>query len=169
MNNLDSYRVSSCLAVALLGLMAGFFFAFSIDVAPAMTRLDAAAYITTQQWINQVVRNIPFALAYFGAAGIALVPAALALARGRRGLALAWLALGLVYFGAVFWVTRSINIPINNAVATWNPLAPPADWALLRDRWNEANLWRAVASAGCFFGAIVLATTTGAARRDAAA
>jgi len=168
MNTTPSYRVSSCLAVALLGLMAGFFFAFTIDVAPAMTHLDAATYITTQQWINQVVRNIPFAVAYFGSTAIALVPAAVALARGQRALALAWLALGLVYFGAVFWVTRSINIPINNAVAQWNPLAPPADWALLRDRWNEANLWRAVASAGCFFAAIVLATATPA-RREAAA
>ena len=35
--------VVQCLAVGLLGLMAGFFFAFAIDVAPAMAQLDASS------------------------------------------------------------------------------------------------------------------------------
>ena len=168
MNTFDIYRLSSCVAAALLGLMAGFFFAFAVDVAPAMANLDAASYITTQQWINKVVRNVPFAVAYFGSAGITLVPAAVALARGRRGLALAWLAVGLLYFGAVFWLTRSVNIPINNTMAQWNPLAPPADWMMLRERWNQANLWRAIASAGSFAAALWLATAPGSRRQPAA-
>jgi hypothetical protein len=41
-------------------------------------------------------------------------------------------------------------------LAQWNPLAPPADWSAARDRWNEANLWRALASIGCFALAVVL-------------
>src|SRR5687767_12468789 len=56
------------LATALIGLMAGFFFAFSVDVVPAMRNFNAHDYIATQQAINRAVRNIPFALVYFGAA-----------------------------------------------------------------------------------------------------
>lgn len=152
----DAYRVCTCVATMLLGLMAGFFFAFAIDVAPAMTHLDAATYVKTQQWINSVVRNLPFAIAYFGSAILPFVPALLAARRSRPALALAWGVVALVYLGAVFWVTRSINVPINDALAQWNPLAPPADWSAARDRWNEANLWRALASAGCFALAVVL-------------
>ena len=53
-------RATEWLALVLLGLMAGFFFAFAVDVAPAMAQLNAHAYITTQQWINRVVRNALF-------------------------------------------------------------------------------------------------------------
>jgi len=151
-----TYRASAAAATALLGLMAGFFFAFAIDVAPAMRELDAHGYITTQQWINKVVRNLPFALAYFGSALLMFVPVWPAWRDGRRGIALGWLAVALLYFAAVFWLTRSVNIPINEALAAWNPTAPPADWMLVRERWNDANLVRSVASTSCFFAAVLL-------------
>jgi uncharacterized membrane protein len=164
----DGYRVAACVATVPLGLMAGFFFAFAIDVAPAMANLDASTYVRTQQWINRVVRNVPFAIAYFGSAILPFVPALVAARRSRLTLALAWGAVALAYLGAVFWVTGSINVPINDALALWNPLAPPADWAAARDRWNEANLWRAVASACCFAAAVVL-TALPAGKRETAA
>lgn len=151
-----AYRISAILATLLLGMMAGFFFAFSIDVAPAMVHLEATAYVETQQWINRVVRNLGFGSVYFGSIACAFVPSVLALRASRKRLALAWLCVALVYFVMVFWVTRSINVPINDAVAQWNPLAPPLSWAALRDRWNEANLWRTLASSACFLAAVVL-------------
>ena len=138
------------LAALLLGLMSGFFFAFAIDVAPAMARLDASMYVTTQQWINQVVRNAWFAIAYFGSTVLPFVVMAFAFVKGKRTRALAWLAIALLYFGAVFWVTRSVNVPINNELATWNPASPPAAWTQARYTWNENNTVRAVASFVCF-------------------
>src|SRR5437868_13857198 len=57
--------VLGVVATCLLGIMAGFFFAFAIDVAPAMANLDAQSYITTPQWINRVVRNAVFGATYF--------------------------------------------------------------------------------------------------------
>jgi uncharacterized membrane protein len=150
------YMVCALLGTALLGLMAGFFFAFAIDVAPAMANLDAGMYVTTQQWINKVVRNAGFGAVYFASAVMPFVAAAAAAFAGRRAHAAAWGLIALVYGGAVFWLTRSVNVPINEAVAQWNPLAPPAEWATLRGRWNEANGWRALASAACFLAALVL-------------
>jgi uncharacterized membrane protein len=147
-------------AIVLLGLMSGFFFAFAVDVAPAMAQLDGPTYVTTQQWINRVVRSVPFAAAYFGAAVLPFVVAALAFAARRRATGLAWLAIATLYFGAVFWVTRSVNIPINEMMAGWNPAAPPPDWAQLRDRWNDSNLLRTVAAVLCFAAAVALNAAT---------
>jgi len=147
-------RILQVLAACLLGLMAGFFFAFWVDVAPAMRELDATAYIRTQQAINRVVRNAYFAVAYFGAALVPLLAAAALWATRQRREALAWLAIGAVYFAGVFLLTRSINIPINEALVLWDPSAPPPDWAAARDRWNQANLVRGLLALLAFAGAL---------------
>jgi uncharacterized membrane protein len=137
-------------ATLLLGLMAGFFFAFAIDVAPAMTQLDAAGYITTQQAINRAVRNAGFGAVYFGSALLPLLAAIAVCLAGERRAALGWAAVWLVYGAGVFWLTRQVNVPINEALALWNPQAAPADWGAARDRWNEANAVRAWVAAAAF-------------------
>ena len=146
-------------AVCLLGVMAGFFFAFAVDVVPAMEHLDAASYITMQQWINRVVRNAVFGGVYFGAMLFPFAAAAAVFGAGRRGQALGWLAIAAVYFLAVFWVTRSVNVPINNELATWSAAAPPANWEQARDSWNQSNLIRTLAAMLCFVGSVVLVMT----------
>lgn len=148
---------AEALAILLLGLMAGFFFAFAIDVAPAMAKLDAVQYVTAQQWINKVVRNVTFGGAYFGAALWPFMVVAVAFFSGRRRAALGWLLIAIGYFVAVYWLTRSINIPINNELATWNAAAPPGSWLQARDTWNRSNGWRAMASALAFAAAVLLA------------
>lgn len=147
------------LTVVWLGTMSGFFFAFAVDVAPAMTHLDGPGYITTQQWINKVVRSATFGAFYFGSALLPFVAVAGAAWAGERSRALAWLLIAALYFGAVFWLTRSINIPINNDLATWQPALPPPNWAQIRDRWNDANLTRTLAAMASFAGAVVLLAT----------
>ncbi|MET0333584.1 MAG: anthrone oxygenase family protein [Rhizobacter sp.] len=151
-----AYRASTLLATLLIGLMAGFFFAFWVDVAPAMSHLEAQSYIATQQWINKVVRNIPFGITYFGSTFFAAVPVLFALAHRQWRLAAAWAVLAVVYFAGVFWFTRNVNIPINEAMALWNPAAPPTDWAIQRDVWNVANAQRTAVAFGCFVAALVL-------------
>jgi len=154
--NRTALALLELLAVCLLGTMSGFFFAFAIDVAPAMRQLDAAGYIATQQWINSTVRNAAFAIAYFGAALLPFVVAACAFFGGRKRTALAWAVVGAVYFGAVFWITRSVNIPINNELAAWNPAAAPPNWTEARDLWNHSNVVRTVAAALSFAGAAAI-------------
>ncbi len=152
--------VFGLLATCLLGIMAGFFFAFAIDVAPAMAQLDASAYITTQQWINRVVRNATFGATYFGSALLPFCAAAAALWGGQRRTALAWLGIALLYFAAVFWLTRTVNVPINDALATWQASSPPSDWSQARDEWNQANLLRTWAAVACFVAAVALVSVS---------
>jgi uncharacterized membrane protein len=154
------------LALVLLGLMAGFFFAFAIDVAPAMARLDAAGYIVTQQHINSVVRNAVFGFTYFGSAVLPFLAALAAVWVGRRRIAVGWLLVAVVYFGAVFWVTRTVNVPINNELATWSATAPPTNWQNARDTWNQSNVIRTMASVLCFVGGLTLLGASAGRRRE---
>jgi uncharacterized membrane protein len=154
-------------AVALLGLMAGFFFAFAIDVVPAMAQLDGPGYVRTQQLINSAVRGAVFGLTYFGSALLPFLAALAAASAGQRRIALGWLVVALAYFGAVFWVTRTVNVPINNELATWNAASPPAQWREARDTWNQSNAIRAAASALCFAGGLLLLAVSRGRRGDA--
>ena len=151
--------ILQCAATLTLGLMAGFFFAFAIDVAPAMRALDANAYIATQQSINAAVRNVPFALAYFGSAILPFIAALLSWLSGQKRIAAAWLAIAVLYLLGVFVLTREVNIPINSALALWNPLAPPEHWQQARDDWNAANLVRCIVACLGFAAALALPRT----------
>ena len=147
--------VLQTVATALLGLMSGFFFAFAVDVVPAMRELDASTYITVQQAINRAVRNLSFAAAYFGAAALPFLAAlAMALA-GRRAQAWLWFGIATAYLLGVFVLTREINVPINDALALWDAKAPPAAWRQARDDWNQANLLRAGAACASFVAALL--------------
>ena len=103
-----------------------------------------------------LVRNALFGVVYFGSALLPWLVAAAALWAGQRPRALGWALIAIVYGAAVFWLTRSVNVPINDALAGWNPAHPPADWASARERWNAANAVRAWASAACFAAAAAL-------------
>jgi uncharacterized membrane protein len=141
------------LTVLLSGLIAGFFFAFSADVNLATVDLPAEEYVRVQQLINLKVRNPAFALVYFGAA---VVPPLLLAASWRewRTMPYRFVAVGyLLYVAGAFLVTREINVPINNELASWNPQQVPPSWVAMRDRWNSANLFRtvvAVLSFACY-------------------
>jgi uncharacterized membrane protein len=148
--------VLEVIGVCLLGIMSGFFFAFAVDVAPAMENLDASAYVTAQQWINRVVRNITFGAVYFGSAIFPFLAAAAVFWSGSRARAMAWLAIAIAYFLAAFWVTRTVNVPINNELASWQASAPPGNWQHARDTWNQSNLVRTIAAVVCFVAATCL-------------
>ncbi len=138
------------LATLLFGLAAGFFFAFAIDVAPALARAEPSAAIAVFQQINIVVRNAWFGAVYFGA--VVVAPVALALTwRDRR--ALGWrllLAAWLIYLGGVQAPTAAINVPINEVVAAWTPSAPAGDWRALLERWTSYNTLRTIAATLAF-------------------
>ena len=147
--------VLQILATVLLGLMGGFFFAFSVDVVPAMRELDASTYVAVQQAINRAVRNLGFAAVYFGAAALPFLAAlAMALA-GRRAQAWRWPGIATAYLLGVFVLTREINVPINDALALWDAKAPPAAWRQARDDWNQANLLRSAAACASFVAALL--------------
>ncbi len=50
---------------------------------------------------------------------------------------------------AVLWVLASLYsvtalVPINNRIASWKKVTPPADWKKFRGRWDLHHRWRVV-------------------------
>jgi uncharacterized membrane protein len=62
-----------------------------------------------------------------------------------------WLAsAGALEFIGAFAVTRIVNLPINDALMTWNAAAPPADLRQLWARWEKAHTVRAILATAAF-------------------
>jgi uncharacterized membrane protein len=143
------------LCLLTMGVMAGFFWTYTINVNLAMLEMDGPTYATVQSAFNRNVRHPMFFAFFFGPMPLTLAALASGWAHRRRTwwrlLALAGLgyALGIVAF------TKAINLPLNHLTESWSPEAMPLNWAATRDAWNVANNWRTAISASVFVLALL--------------
>lgn len=133
----------------LAGLMAGFFYAFSVCVMPGLDRVAPSAAIEAMQGINEAVRNPVFFITFFLTPVAATISAVL-LWRTGHGAAALWVAAGgLTYLLGALVLTVMINVPMNNALALVDPAVENAEtvWREYSQRWTFWNTARASASA----------------------
>jgi uncharacterized membrane protein len=130
------------------GMVAGFFFAFSICVMRALGRLRPDLGIAAMQSINAVVLNRWFFTAFFGTAAVCLVLGISAIANWGEPGAVCVLAGSLFYLGGSIFVTIAFNVPLNDALAAVQPdSAEDAElWARYVAGWTAWNHVRAAAS-----------------------
>lgn len=132
----------------LIGLMAGFFYAFSVCVMPGLDRIDPSAAIAAMQGINEAVRN-PVFFATFFLTPVAAVISALVLWRSGNAAAALWVAGGgLTYLLGALILTAQINVPMNNALALVDPTISNAEtlWREYSQRWTFWNTVRTAVS-----------------------
>lgn len=148
---MDLAAVVHALAFAetlLLGLMAGFFYAFSICVMGALAQRPPAQAVAAMQAINRVVLNRLFLSVFVGLAPLSLLTAALAFAAWPLRPALWAAAASLLYCAGTFAVTVVRNVPMNDALAQVD--ADGADaaarWAGYLSRWTRWNHVRSLSS-----------------------
>ncbi|MGK2856869.1 MAG: DUF1772 domain-containing protein [Thermoanaerobaculia bacterium] len=116
-------KASSVMDLAVLvsavgcGLMAGFFFAFSICVMKALRALPPAQGIAALQSINVAVINLWFLTPYFGMAVLSVLLSIAAVFRWHEPGAAYVVAGGLLCFLGTFLVTMLFNVPRSNALA----------------------------------------------------
>lgn len=136
------------LSAILGGLMAGFFFAYSVSVVLALETLSASAYTTVIQDINEKVLNVVFGATFFGAVVVPVGTAAIVLLQGdwTTWYSRLFLVGVVVYLIGTFAVTMRIHIPMNEEIATWSPASPPDEWAAVRARWARWNHIRTIAA-----------------------
>ncbi len=140
------------LAVAtfVFGIMAGFFWTYTFNVNLAMLEVDGAIYATVQSLFNQNVRHLIFFSFFFGGGALSVI-ALLSNLRHWRSVSFWMLALScIVYVVGVIVFTSQVNLPLNYYTESWDPQNLPADWAMIRTQWNQANTIR-VGTAGLAF------------------
>ncbi|GII04750.1 anthrone oxygenase family protein [Planobispora takensis] len=149
-------------ATTLMGLIAGFFYAYACSVMIGLARVGDRVFVDSMQWINATVRNVWFAPGFFGALVATAVAAVLHLGRAGRPV-LPWVLAALVLYGAAFAVTMGVNVPLNDQLAAAGDPAAMADPGAVRAAyegvWTAWNTTRTVASTvalACLVRALVL-------------
>ncbi|MGH3489030.1 MAG: DUF1772 domain-containing protein [Actinopolymorphaceae bacterium] len=147
-------------ATLIMGLSAGFFYAWACSVMVGLRHADDRTFVSAMQWINLKIINPWFLASFLGAFVLTLLAVVLHLGYGRL---LPWIAAAFVLYCVQLALTGGINIPLNNAlVAAGDPDKIP-DLAAVRasfeDRWVRWNVVRAVtvtAAFGCLAWALAL-------------
>ncbi|SNQ49906.1 conserved membrane hypothetical protein [Frankia canadensis] len=138
--------VSALAAVSLVltGLVAGTMTIGLVAVRPAMHSLPTTTYVLVKQAFDISYPKFmkPLQIACLLSTVALAVTAAVAGSRACAILA-AVAAVGVL---VNIIVTVRGDLPINNAMATWTPEAPPSDWQSQRARWDHFNSIRTIAA-----------------------
>jgi uncharacterized membrane protein len=142
------------------GLVGGVLFAFSNFVMRALGRLPAAQGVAAMQSINVTVVNPIFMGVLFGPALVCFVLLVVLAARQvPTACAFIFTACVLYLIGSVL-VTLVCNVPMNNALATVDPVSVDAArfWAryvAVWTAWNHVRTLASIAASVCFSLALV--------------
>lgn len=140
------------LSVVGSGLLAGLYFAFSVFIMNALSRIDQSAGIAAMNAINRVIVQSLFLPVFLGSMLTCLALAILAPFRWDEPGAAMWLAGGVLYIVGMFVVTIVFNVPLNNALAAVQPASSEAAtlWTRYLSDWTWWNHVRTIASTLAF-------------------
>ncbi len=164
-------QVLALVALLLTAAIAGFFYAWVCSTMWGLDRANPLVAIEAMQAMNASVRNVIFFPAFF-MTPVALAVAALCAWSARARLAsLGFMSAALVYVIGAFTPTLLINVPMNEALASFalgnDHNAAQAAWLSYSTRWQVWNIVRTVASfAAVLLVGIGLMTLDRAATRD---
>lgn len=138
---MNTGRGTLAVATVLMGLSAGFFFAYQFSVIRGLADVDDETYVTTFRALNDTIRNPYFGIVFFGT-----VPTtALALALNWHRPPARWAIItALTFYLGCMAITVAGNVPLNDELATTT-----AGFAEARvdfeGPWNRLNLVRTIA------------------------
>jgi uncharacterized membrane protein len=136
------------------GLLAGLLSDFMFFVAPALATLPGPAFVQTTQAIDrQFFDPIPWV---YTVVNFSILFVLLVTLREWRSLPFILTAVALVCAVVATGSTLAINVPINvDVINNWSAQNPPANWAAERDRWDQANTFRAILELVAFSAQLV--------------
>ncbi|NGY61038.1 DUF1772 domain-containing protein [Lentzea sp. NEAU-D13] len=130
--------IITLIAVAVSGLMAGVFFAFSTAVMPGLADLPAEYARGAMRRINVRIQNPLFLLVFSGN----VVLCGIEVFTGR-------IVGGLLYIVGCFVLTMFVNVPMNNRLERTDD----AYWPEYLRKWT---LWNHVRAVACLGSTVIL-------------
>ena len=143
----------------------GVLFAFSSFVMPALDRLDPADAIQAMNAINVAAVRPAFMTVLFGTAALTVCTAVAGIRRRGTGAGRLLIIGSVVYLIGVIGLTIAYHVPLNDALARFDPATGDAGrvWTDYRTGWTALNHVRALAgvAGAVLLGLAALRVTTG--------
>jgi uncharacterized membrane protein len=133
-------------AVVLLGMAAGLFYAYAGSVMPGLRRAEDRTVVDAMQRINIAIQNPLFFVIFLGA----IVATGVAAVQHRGEPEFVPLAIAFVLYAATLLITFTLNVPLNNRLAAGDLADAPAIREFFLEPWIRWNTVRTVTSAGAF-------------------
>jgi uncharacterized membrane protein len=141
---------AAAVAVILLGMIAGFFYAYACSVTVGLAKADDRTFIGVMQAINANVRNAGFAVSFFGAFAVTALAGLLGLRRWRSPATILLALAAIIYGIGGLALTMGISVPLNEEPAAAGPPQAITDPGQVRAAyegpWVTWNLARTIAS-----------------------
>ncbi|WP_421812306.1 DUF1772 domain-containing protein [Flagellimonas sp.] len=155
--------VSLFASVALTGLSAGLFYAWSVSVIPGTLKISDQSYLETMQSINRAILNPLFFLVFFGS----IVALGAATSYHIRTDKLAFgllLASSLLYLFGTLGVTGLGNVPLNNELEAMDLSALGLEKlktfrSYYETQWNRLHVIRTFCAIGSFLLVVITVFT----------
>ena len=126
-------------AIIVAGLMVGSELAIAAFVHPTLDRLPDNVHLPVASALARVLgRFMPFWYIL-----VFLLTLAEVLFQWHQSSRLPiWIATSAILWALAIVYTITALVPINNRIASWEKVAPPADWKTFRCRWDMLHRWR---------------------------
>lgn len=133
-------QIIQFVALLLTALSMGVHFGTWLTEGPLRNTQSGALFIEIHQGRDRVVARV---MPILGSAALIFLAIGVTMMRADPA-AFALSLAGLVFCVGDMLVTVLVNVPINKTVQTWHSDAPPAEWKLLRERWERFHSIRAL-------------------------
>ncbi len=146
------------ISLVATGILAGLLFDFWVFITPALATLPGPSFVETTKAIDkQFFDPIPWV---YTVVNFSILFVLLVLIREWRSPPFILTAVALVCALISTGSTLLINVPINvDVINNWSAQNPPANWAQVRDQWDQANGFRAIVELiafACLVAAVLL-------------
>ena len=132
-------EVLNVIAIIVAGLMVGSELSIAAFVHPTLDRLPDAVHLPAASALARVLgRFMPFwyILVFL------LTLAEVLLLWHQSGRLPIWIATSAILWALASLYSVATLVPINNRIASWEKVTPPADWKTFRSRWDMLHRWR---------------------------
>jgi len=139
----------------VLVLVTGVFWGTWFSLSRTMYTFPAETFVVIGK---QIMQNVSVGMSIMMPLGIAGLIALLLLAGKRKKAHFYWLLSTLLLYLAVLAITLFIEVPIDNQIRNWSPGSIPAEWQVIRDRWQFYHTDRTFISLGgmaCYLMAVI--------------
>jgi uncharacterized membrane protein len=145
-------EVLNVVAIVVAGLMVGCELSIAAFIHPTLDTLPEEVHLRAA---SAIARVMGAAMPFWYALTLLLTVVEGAIHWHTTGRLPIWIVASAVLWMLVIVCTITILVPINNRIASWEKLTPPADWKLYRSRWDLLHRWRVVVLAIAFVLLIV--------------